>query len=235
MARRRPLRISALMAWGLGLVVTCAACASANVESGGDGAVDGEPGDGATAGDARAQSDGKKDGLAGDGGQLDGGECMPDNEEGFGNNTCADAVTEGNLSDAASSHLSVLANLWPDGDEDWYRVAFVDTADTPGICDKLNIRIAFAQNPGDRYNFDVMLDNCTDPPSCADGEQAVGLTTFSYTDDFACPCVAAADPPNTTDTTHICIDHSVTLRIRVYRVIGAPVVCESYELSLDNG
>jgi hypothetical protein len=234
-----------MRAFGLGLLVACAACASASVGTG-----DGDAGvgdDGATVGDGKvqtdAQRDGQKDGPLQDDAavqedalvQQDALACVVDGYEGFGNNNCVEAVTKGNLSDSAPSHVSIVANLWPAGDVDWYRVAFVDTPETAGVCDKLNIRIAFAQNPGDRYLFDVSADNCTETPTCGTGEQPTGLTTFSYSDDFACPCVEPANPPATTDTTHICVDHSMVLRIRVYRVVGAPVLCENYELSIDNG
>ena len=230
------MQVSILKSLGLAVLLVCASCAAASVSGGGD-----DDGGGSDAiGDGKAQADSQRDGqkdgpLQDDAGQDDGGSCTPDDDEGFGNNDCAAAVDKGSLTDATSSHLSIVANLWPAGDIDWYKVAFVDSPETAGVCDKLNIRIAFAQNPGDRYLFDVMADDCAATPSCATGEQASGLTTFSYTDDFACPCVNAATPPATDANTHICVDHSMTLRIRVYRVVGAPLICENYELAIDNG
>jgi hypothetical protein len=231
------LGVSFFKALGLALLLAFAACASANVSGGGDD--DGGTG-GDASGDGKSQADahldGQKDGsLQDDAGDGDGGTCTADQDEGFGNNDCASAVNKGSLTDATSSHLSIVANLWPAGDVDWYKVSFVDSPETAGVCDKLNIRIGFAQNPGDRYLFDVVADDCTDAPSCGQGEQAAGITDFTYTDDFACPCVEQATPPATTDGTHICVDHSMTLRIRIYRVVGAPAICENYELSIDNG
>jgi hypothetical protein len=219
-------------ALGLGALVACAACATANVGSG-----DNEAGIPDGGGDGSTRADAQRDAppFSDDGGEGDGGTCTPDEDEGFGNETCEEAVTKGNLTDAASSHLSIVANLWPAGDVDWFRVAFEDTADTAGVCDKFNIRIAFAQNPGARYLFDVVADDCTSQPSCAEGELPTGLTTFSYTDDANCPCVEAATPPGTDDNTHVCVDHSMVLRIKVYRVVGAAAICEQYELSIDNG
>lgn len=226
--------VSVFKALGLGLLLVGAACASATV-GGGDneaGTGDGGPGQ------ADAQRDGQKDGPPQDdaGGGDDGGACTPDDDEGFGNDDCAAAVDKGSLTDASSSHLGIVANLWPAGDVDWYKVSFEDTPDTAGVCDPFSIRISFAQNPGDAYLFDVVADDCTAAPTCATGELATGLTTFDYNDKSACPCVAGgADPPATDANTHICVDHSMVLRIRVYRVVGAPVACESYELSIDNG
>lgn len=218
----------------LSALVACAACASANVESGDDeaGTTDGGgTGDGAIQGDAQRDAPPFFD----DAGAGDGGTCTPDDNEGFGNNTCEEAVTMGNLTDASSSHIGFGGNLWPAGDVDWYRVAFEDTADTAGVCDTLNIRISFTQNPGDRYLFDVLADDCSTAPTCGTSEQPTALTTFSYTDDANCPCVAAATPSATSDTTHVCVDHSMVLRIKVYRVVGAEALCEQYELSVDNG
>lgn len=224
-------------ALGLALLLVIAGCASAEVTSGeGDGGAGGD-----AAGDGKAQADAQRDGqrdgpLQDDAAvQDDAPSCTADQYEGFGNNVCAEAVDKGSSTDASSSHLSVVANLWPAGDVDWYRVSFVDTPEAAGVCDKLNIRIRFAQNPSNRYRFDVAADDCTGAPTCGQGEQATALTEFTYTDDFACPCVEAATPSATTDTTHLCVDHSMALRVRVYRVVGAPVECEDYELSLDNG
>jgi hypothetical protein len=228
------VRVRLIETLGLGVLLACASCAGATVGGGGSEA---GTGDGGPA-QADAQRDGQKDGPPQDdaGGGDDGGSCTVDDDEGFGNNDCAAAIDKGSLTDASSSHLSIIANLWPAGDVDWYKVTFVDTADTAGVCDPFAIRIAFAQNPGNNYLFDVSADDCTSAPTCSTGEVATGLTTFDYNDKGACPCVAGgADPPATDATTHLCIDHTMTLRIRVYRVVGAPVVCESYELSIDNG
>jgi hypothetical protein len=230
--------------FGLGLLLACAACASATVGTDDD---DGGTGDAASAGDGKAQADaqldGQRDGPLQDDAagqhdallQEDALACVVDDNEGFGNNNCVEAVDQGTLVDSTPSHKSIVGNLWPAGDVDWYRVAFTDTPEAAGVCDKLNIRVAFAQNPGDRYRFDVTADNCTETPTCGTGEQSTGLTTFSYTDDAACPCVEQATPSPTTNATHVCVDHSMVLRIRVYRVTGAIVMCEDYELAVDNG
>jgi hypothetical protein len=226
-----------IKALGLAALLACASCAGATVEGGGDeGGVD-DGGPGQTDAQRDAQRDGQKDGPLQDDAatQDDAGSCTPDDDEGFGNNDCAAAVSKGELTDATSSHLSIVANLWPAGDVDWYKVSFKDTADTAGVCDPFNVRISFAQNPNDSYLFDVLADDCTTAATCATGERNTALTTFDFNDKFACPCVPAATPSATDANTHICVDHSMVLRIRVYRVIGAPVACESYELSIDNG
>jgi hypothetical protein len=220
------------------------------IEDGGDDAAGQED---AGAPDARADAPGDA-ALAQDGGQLDGGQpdapppqtdggcvpgdgggtCFPEPDESAGGNSCAAAIDKGTLSDVASAHLSIVGNIWPDCDVDWYKVHFEDSPDDAGGCDKFNVRIGFAQNPGTRYRFDVVLDDCAAVPTCTTGV-TTGLTSFTWDDSGECPCVAVTtDPPNTTDGVHICTDHSVTLRVRVYRASGA-AVCENYELTLDNG
>lgn len=164
-----------------------------------------------------------------------GGTCYPEPDESLGGDTCADAIDKGSLPDNQSSHVSITANLWPAGDVDWYKVAFVDGPDDNSQCDKFNVRIAFTPtgNPGGNYAFDVFLADCLTPPVCGtEGDKNTGITEFKWDDSGECPCMA--DPAKTTATTHVCIDHSMTLTIRVYRVTGA-TACENYELSLDNG
>ena len=189
---------------------------------------------------------GGEGGSGGDGPSVgDGGPCYPEPDESSGGDTCADALDRGSLSFSASTHVTISGNLWPDGDEDWYKVAFVDSP-TPADCGKFKARIAFTQNPGDHFRFAPMLDSCTAVASCATvtagdagiietdgGAPASGLTDFTLDGAPGCPCL----PPGstTTDHVHLCNDYSVTLRIRVFRAAGAPVVCENYELSIDNG
>jgi hypothetical protein len=187
---------------------------------------------------------GGNDGGGNDGG---GGSCYPEPDESVGGDTCAEALDRGSLSFSASNHVTVSGNLWPEGDVDWYKVAFVD-APTPANCGMFKAKISFSQNPNDHFRFDVMLDNCTSQATCLtvtmpDGGTAAdggvptgGLTSYTLDGLPACPCVAPGGPPSpTADNVFLCNDYSVTLRIRVFRTTGAPAVCENYELSIDNG
>ena len=235
---------------GVGLMVLLGTgCPSGVTESGLDAGAD-------VAQQDRPQQDAPpffEDATPGEGGASDGppagdgGPCYPEPDETTGGDTCADALDRGTLSFSASTHVTVSGNLWPEGDVDWYKVAFVD-APTPANCGKFKARIAFTQNPGDHFRFDAMLDNCTAGATCGTitagdagipndgGTPTGGLTAFSLDGLPGCPCVAAGGPPTpTTDNVHVCNDYSVTLRIRVFRTAAAPVVCENYELSIDNG
>jgi hypothetical protein len=204
---------------------------------------DAGPGDDAAAGDGGATGDGGEPTDSGPG-PDGGGPCYPEPDESTGGDTCAEALDRGALQLTTSTHVTVSGNLWPAADVDWYKVQFVDSP-APADCGKFKARIAFTQNPSDHFRFDVLLDNCTVQATClsysaADGGvapdggvAATGLTSFSLDGVGACPCVAAGTP--TTDNVFICQDYSVTVRIRVFRKEGAPVLCENYELSLDNG
>jgi hypothetical protein len=170
-----------------------------------------------------------------DGGSGDGGTCTPEADESKGGNTCSDAIDKGSLSDLASSHLAISGNLWPANDVDWYKITFVDSPDDGQTCDKFNARIAFTAtgNPGNRYAFDVMLGDCTTAPVCGTtGDSNLATTEFKWDDSGECPC--SADPVNTLPNVKVCVDHSMVLKIRVFRVSGSPI-CENYELALDNG
>jgi hypothetical protein len=171
-----------------------------------------------------------------DAGQSDGGgTCYPEPDESAGGDTCPDAIDKGSLTDLQSSHLAITANLWPAGDVDWYKVTFIDSPDDNDACDKFNARIAFSPtgNPGGNYAFDVFLADCATPPVCATaGDSNTGITSFEWDDSGECPCMA--DPNATKEGGHVCVSHSMTLTIRVYRVAGS-AVCENYELWLDNG
>jgi hypothetical protein len=170
-----------------------------------------------------------------DAGGGDGGTCYPEPDEASGGDTCTDAIDKGNLTDLASSHLVISGNLWPAGDVDWYKITFVDSPDDGQVCDKFNARIAFTAtgNPGGRYAFDVLLGDCATPPRCDGvGDSNLATTELKWDDSGECPC--NADPVNTIPNVKVCVDHSMVLKIRVFRVSGTPI-CENYELALDNG
>jgi hypothetical protein len=184
---------------------------------------------------------GPRDGPAPDGfvqqdaGGGDGGTCTPEADEAVGGDTCVDAIDKGTLSDLTSSHVVVSGNLWPAGDVDWYKITFVDSPDDAQACDKFNARIAFTANgnPGGRYAFDVLLGDCVTAPVCGTaGDSNLATTEFKWDDSGECPC--NADPVNTIPNVKVCVDHSMVLKIRVFRVSGSPI-CETYELALDNG
>jgi hypothetical protein len=240
----------ALTVGGLGLLLLVGTGCPSGVTEAGDAGVDvGQQ-------DRPAQQDAppfSEDAAGGEGGTSDGpatpdgGPCYPEPDESTGGDTCAEALDRGSVSFSATTHLTISGNLWPDGDEDWYKVAFVDSP-TAADCGKFKARIAFTQNPGDHFRFEPKLDSCTAQATCATvtvGDAGVpatdagvpipagGLTNFTLNGTPGCPCVPAGS--TTSDNVHVCNDYSVTLRIRVFRTTGAPVLCENYELSIDNG
>jgi hypothetical protein len=182
-----------------------------------------------------AQQDAQHDTAVQQDATIPDGGCTPEADEALGGDTCVAAIDKGSLSDLASSSLTITGNLWPAGDVDWYKVTFVDSPDDASACDKFNARIAFAANgnPGNRYAFDVLLGNCADSPVCGTaGDSNLATTEFKWDDSGECPC--NADPVNTLPGIQVCVDHSMVLRIRVFRVSGSPI-CESYVLELRNG
>ena len=179
--------------------------------------------------------DGQHDAAVQQDATIPDGGCTPEPDEALGGDTCVAAIDKGSLSDLSSSHLVISGNLWPAGDVDWYKITFVDSPDDNGADDKFNARIAFTAtgNPGNRYAFDVLLGNCADAPVCGTaGDSNLATTEFHWDDSGEHHC--NADPVNTLPGYQVCVDHSMVLRIRVFRVSGTPI-CENYELALDNG
>lgn len=199
-------------------------------------AEDGGTPDGTTPGDGPVQSDGTTG---------DGGPCYPEPDETTGGDTCADALDRGTVDFTTTTHVTVSGNLWPAADVDWYKVIFKDDMSAAN-CGKFKARISFSQNPGDHFRFDVLSSDCTSQATCQTvtaGDAGVdldggmptgGLTNYSLDGLPACPCAVAATPSPTSDTVKLCNDYSVELRVRVFRKTGAPIVCENYELSIDN-
>jgi hypothetical protein len=166
---------------------------------------------------------------------LDGGTCYPEADEAVGGDDCLNAVDKGSVSDVASARVLVSGNLWPGGDVDWYKVTFVDSPDDGQAQDKFNARITFTAdgNPGGVFAFDVLLGDCTTAPACGTaGDKNTGITVFEWSDSGENPC--NADPVNTLPGVNVCVDHTMVLKLRVFRVSGSPS-CAGYELSLDNG
>jgi hypothetical protein len=179
--------------------------------------------------DTAPQQDAQRDAQIPDGG------CLPEADESTGGDTCLDAVDKGSISDSTSTSFLISGNLWPAGDVDWYKITFVDSPDDNGAADAFNAKIAFTAtgNPGNAYAFDVLLDNCTTAPTCGtSGDSNLATTEFKWDARNENPC--RADPVNTRPGYQVCVDNSMILRIRVFRVSGSPV-CENYELKVENG
>jgi hypothetical protein len=179
--------------------------------------------------DAAPQQDAQHDAVIPDGG------CAPEADEALGGDTCLDAINKGSFSDLASNSTTITGNLWPAGDVDWYKITFVDSPDDNGAADKFNAKIAFTAtgNPGSAYAFDVLLDNCSSAPVCGTtGDSNLATTVFEWNAVNENPC--NADPVNTVPGRQVCVDNSMILRIRVFRLSGTPV-CENYELKVENG
>lgn len=189
---------------------------------------DGGQDDAAVVGDGGAQLDGGTT-------SLDAGTCYPETDEALGGDTCADAVDKGTVSDLTSNHVLLTGNLWPGGDVDWYTITFVDSPDDAQACDKFKAKLSFTANgnPGGVFAFDVLLGDCQTSPVCGTaGDKNTGITVFEWDDSGECPC--NADPVNTIPDVQVCVDHSMVLKVRVFRVSGSPA-CVNYELALDNG
>ena len=165
----------------------------------------------------------------------DGCECQEVGTESTGD-TCQTAVDLGTLKDTAQL-VTYNGNLVPGQDVDWLKFTGQDDADT--LCDKLHVRARFLANPGGQFVFDVHRTSCADSSRiCTSTDDFEWFTDFTSADAGECPCHTApaqsgnalSPPPSG----HRCDDQSAAYYIRVYRVAGKPVSCDSYVLELSN-
>ncbi|GMV43047.1 MAG: hypothetical protein AMXMBFR64_47630 [Myxococcales bacterium] len=157
---------------------------------------------------------------------YNGCECKQDSYEG-GAAGCANAVNLGDVPDNGSTK-TFSANVVPAGDEDWFRFTAVDSADT--TCDAFDVRILFLSNPSNAFRFDVYRGGCASGNViCAASTEHRWYTDFYTANLGECPCATAAEPNK-----HVCTNNGAVFYIRVYRVGGAAVTCDSYSIEVSN-
>ena len=126
-----------------------------------------------------------------------------------------------------------MGNVMPDDREVWYRFRAVDTADT--TCDNFHVRVRFASNPSDTFEFAVRRGACDTEP-CPDG-----YTDYTWATDFAatiagrpsgeCPCWSGTPVVDRSQ----CLDDGGLYFVRVRRRAGSMLSCLSYSLEVTNG
>ncbi len=153
-------------------------------------------------------------------------------------NTCTLAEDKGAIPDDGSS-IVITGNLWPEGDEDWYKILAKDDVNeyVADGCDAFRLQIRFLNNPGGRMLIDVYAESCAQPTDlCTDDTEY----EHSYAGHFhdnpntpgmgQCPC----SPTNSGGMT-ICSEESKTFYIRVHAPSGQAGSCDNYQLSVTNG
>jgi len=171
----------------------------------------------------RVDADGKAD---------NGCECAQEMDESPASSTCAGARMAGTVTEAMPSKLTLSGTLAPEGDQDWYRVVSIDDPTAAAGCNKYHLKIELVDNPMNQFRMDVLNDDCTGRPSCGGTGTAAGVTAYELdANKGECPCTTGTTSPGV----HKCANHSQTLRVRVYRVAGAPYTCDSYAVAVTNG
>jgi hypothetical protein len=154
-----------------------------------------------------------------------------------GGPTCAEAEAIGSLSDVPGGQQALRTGILQDLEEVWYVVDVVDTPDsTVGACDGFHFRIRFTRNPGNVYRLAVYEEQCTVSPEC----NLTAITEFAVFTNFRdgsgttavgeCPCSGSS-----TANQNLCSSQSMTYLVRVFRIPGQPLTCDSFELELTNG
>ncbi|MBW1807653.1 MAG: putative metal-binding motif-containing protein [Deltaproteobacteria bacterium] len=150
-------------------------------------------------------------------------------------NECTIAEDVGALPDDGSSQI-ISGNLWPPGDEDWYKVLATDDVleDLEDNCDRFNFKIRFLENPGGNMLIDVYAESCSDPTDlCTDDTEY----DHAYNGQFEneplvgqCPCSA-----DSLENQTICSSEPKTFYFRVHGPSGQDATCENYQISISNG
>ena len=116
--------------------------------------------------------------------------------------------------------------------------------------DLFHVLVRFLKNPNDAYAFDVYKGGCAGADNICGG-----VDLFEFFTDFhndvgppeipggECKCkpdpdhsITAEDTADDTDpTTHACTDQSSVYYVRVYRLPGAVVACDDYQIEFSNG
>ncbi len=157
-------------------------------------------------------------------------------------NQCALAQELGGLPDNVDggSRVTVTGNLWPPGDEDWYKVTASDdlNEDLSDGCDSFHFAIRFDVNPGNHV-LDIYTDGCA-PEGIACRED----DSFNFYYDFnelqggqpvgQCEC-RGTDPLTSEEGYNICSEETKTFYVRVHAGPAPVDTCEDYQLTFSNG
>jgi hypothetical protein len=150
-------------------------------------------------------------------------------------NSCNPATDLGTLPDTWSQK-TVYGKVWPEGDEDWYKITATDdlAEDQQDGCDSFHFKVTFTYNPGDGLFLDVYVEGCDEPNLDCSGD-----TEYEHVYDIQedvggqivgqCPCSTVSQLGM-----NDCTAEDKVFYIRVYRPTGA-ATCEEYELTLSNG
>ncbi len=141
---------------------------------------------------------------------------------GGGKDTCSTAEPRPNRPEDTSTDS--ISGFIPTGDEDWYVITFTDLPDSNE--DDFNAHLWFDGGAGD-FRMDIYSACGGSVLTCGAGGNSQGITEFSFNAFGEISTDCAQD--------NSCIDHSLTLYIRVYRVASAVPLCEAYTLMAQNG
>lgn len=156
--------------------------------------------------------------------------CTADAHEAGGGNTCADAISMGDLGDDGSTQV-VTGNLYPDGDQDCFWFTATDSADSD--CDSFHVDIRLTSNPGDVFALSVYRGSCESPECPATPYEQYSWATDFFSDGDPggeCPCRAES-----AEGTHECSDNTAVFRFCISLAAGAVPGCEWYEVEVSNG
>jgi len=156
--------------------------------------------------------------------------------------TCALAQELGGLPDnvEGGSRVTVIGNLWPPDDEDWYKVTANDDVneDLEDGCDSFHFAARFDSNPG-ALVLDIYTDGCA--PEALECRDADSFNHFYDFNDMQggqpvgqCGC-QGVDPLESVEGLNLCTDDTKTFYIRVHAGEGSVQTCENYELTFSNG
>jgi hypothetical protein len=156
-------------------------------------------------------------------------------------NTCGMAQELGGLPDnvAGGSNIQVSGNLWPTGDEDWYKVTATDDVneDLEDGCDSFHFAARFDRNPG-ALVMDIYTTSCA-PESI----ECRATDAFNHYYDYQvaggqgpgqCGC-RGTDAASSQAGFNFCSADTKTFYIRVYAGPASVDTCETYQLTLSNG
>jgi hypothetical protein len=149
-------------------------------------------------------------------------ECEVLPEPGAGG-SCDAPIDLGDVPDTGVVQTAT-GNLVPVGREVWYRFRGVDTPDTNA--DRLDVRVAFADNPEGAFEFTVFRGGCG-MPACADE----GYQEYSFSTNFLMgPVGPGAVGENPCGVPHapsrnLCADQTAEYFVRVRRKEGVMPTC----------
>ena len=154
-----------------------------------------------------------------------------------GGPACADAEDLGSIDDTGQA--VTRSGVLGDGAEVWYRVEALDLPDgVSAFCDNFHFRVQFLTNPDSSYKMDVVPTDCAEAPVCPQS-----ITDFQWYTNFRegqgesaiGECECQADPTIDGEGYNECTDNGGVYYVRIFKVNGAPVTCDAYEIEFSNG